>query len=278
MSVTADARRLGLTAAEISHWQEHGHVAVPDFFTPDETALLQEEVRVLQRAGRLRNVATSGDGRTASTTAANFQVCPVGPHSRPIRALAHARTVTAAITSLIGPTAVLHLDQIFLKPARQGVGTGWHTDNAYFRSRLVEAGTGLWIAVHAAHRENGTMRLIPGSHRAQWAHRRDPGSDHHVTCVDAVDPDQAMDIELPAGGALFFNYGVVHSTGGNQTDADRAALALHFVREEEVPADDRFVLSPEDMSSRRLFGGDGGWAVHGEDLRGVWESLTETAR
>jgi phytanoyl-CoA hydroxylase len=270
-------QRTGLTSTESAHWHQHGWVAIPDFFDSREIALLQGEILALQAGGKLRNVSTTGDGKTVSTAAANLQLCPVGPHSRPIRALAYAGKVSRAIESLIGSSAVQHLDQVFLKPARHGAGTNWHTDNAYFQSDLVEAGTGMWIAVQAANRANGSMRIIPGSHRQTWAHRRDLGSDHHITCADAVDVDQAIDIILPAGGVLFFNYGIAHATGGNGTDADRAGLALHFVQEGHAPAGDHFFLTDGNRASRRIVkGGDGGVAVYGEDLRGVWESLSVT--
>lgn len=270
--------RTGLTPTETAHWHQHGWVAVPDFFSSAETAILQGEIRALQTAGKMRNVATNGDGTTTSATVANLQLCPIGPHSRPIRALAYAGTVTRAVESLLGPTAVQHLDQVFLKPAGHGAGTNWHTDNAYFRSDAVEAGTGMWIAVHAATRANGTMRIIPGSHRRDWAHRRDLGSDHHITCADAVDPADELPVELPAGGVLFFNYGIAHATGGNATDADRAGLALHFVCEASLPEGGHPFVNAANAASRRIvMGGDGGAAVYGEDLRGVWESLLRAA-
>lgn len=265
--------RTGLTAAETAHWKNEGWVAVPDFLSAAEVAVLQGEVAALQAAGRLRNVHTAGDGSTHSTTAFNLQICPVGPHSRPIRALAYAAKVRAAITGLLGDRVVQHLDQIFLKPAHHGVGTSWHADNAYFRSDVVAAGTGMWLAVHPANRDNGTMTIIPGSHHRELVHRRDPGSDHHITCTDSIDPAQALPIELPAGGALFFNYGVVHSTGPNRTGSDRAGLALHFVDPAHLVAG-----GFSDAAGRPVGAAcDGGLAHYGEDLRGVWESTVSAA-
>jgi ectoine hydroxylase-related dioxygenase (phytanoyl-CoA dioxygenase family) len=268
----AGEARTGLTPAEAAHWREHGWVAIPDFLDRDEVALLQAEVRALQSAGKLRNVATDGDGVTHSKTAFNLQICPVGPHSRPIRALAYAAKVRSAITELLGDSAVQNLDQIFLKPARHGTGTNWHSDNGYFRSRVVEAGTGMWLAVNDANRANGTMTIVPGSHRREWAHVRDHGSDHHITCAPSVDPATALPIELPAGGALFFNYGVVHSTGPNTTDRDRAGLALHFIQEPFYTWDD--ANNPSRANWRRLGkASDGGQGFYGENLLGVWEGL-----
>ncbi len=265
--------RTGLRPAEIAHWREYGWVAVPDFFEAAEIDLLRGELAALQAAGKLRNVSTTGDGKTQSATSFNLQICPVGPHSRPIRALAYGGKVRSAITGLIGDTAIQHLDQIFLKPGGSGVGTNWHTDNAYFRSEVVEAGTGMWIALHDATRANGTMQIIPGSHRHQLAHRRDVGSDHHITCADVVDPVAALHVELPAGGVLFFNYGVAHATGRNATDRERAGLALHFVQEAYLSTNDGWSTRADAWKRRVGAGSDGGLTVHGEDLRGAWEGL-----
>jgi phytanoyl-CoA hydroxylase len=234
-TATQRAPSTSLTQAQIAAWKRDGFVAVPGFFDERETRALQAEVRRLQSAGKLRNVATIGDGRTTSTTAFNMQLCPAAPHSPLIRALPFSPKVVGAVTALLGDEVLLYLDQIFLKPGRHGVGTNWHTDNAYFQSRESTAGTGMWIAIHDANRANGTMCVIPRSHALDLAHERDPGSDHHITCAKAVDPADEVAIELPAGGVLFFNWGIAHRTGGNATDRERAALAYHFIDERHKP-------------------------------------------
>ena len=49
-----------------------------------------------------------------------------------------------------GPALILRLDQVFLKPPRDGMGTNWHQDNAYFKISDPLKGTAMWIAVHDA--------------------------------------------------------------------------------------------------------------------------------
>jgi phytanoyl-CoA hydroxylase len=226
-----------LSAAQVQQFRSGGWLAVPDFFAAREVAALQAEVRRLQAVGRLRNVATTGDGRTHSQTAFNLQLCPSAPHSPLIGSLRSAPTVTGAVRALIGDPVLYVLDQIFLKPARHGSGTKWHQDNAYWK--LPESchvhGTGMWIAVHEATRANGTMHVIPGSHRRLEAHERDAGSDHHIHAPQ-VDEAAAVPVELPAGGVLFFNFGMLHCTRGNGTDGERAGLALHFANGDAMPA------------------------------------------
>ena len=256
-----------LTANEVAQWREEGYVAIPDFFDHAQVVALQAEVRVLQEAGKLRNVATIGDGKTASKEAFNLQICPAGPVSRLIRALPYDPRIIATVRALLGDTVLWYLDQIFLKPAKHGAGTGWHTDNAYFKSPVVTEGTGMWIAINDATKANGTMRIVPRSHlRALEDHHvKDPSSDHHITCAHLIDERDAIHIELPAGGVLFFNYGTAHATGGNQTDRDRAALAYHFMRAE---VDNPYYKNAYDNTRLHLTGAwaDGGKAYWQEDL------------
>jgi len=68
------------------------------------------------------------------------------------------------------------------------------------------------------------MRIIPGSFKEEYEHVRDPESNHHIRCYPPE--ERAVTIELPAGGVLFFAYGVAHCTGANNTDKERAGLAL----------------------------------------------------
>ena len=268
-----------INAAQQAHLHEHGYVAVPDFLAPGEVAALQAEVERLQTAGSLRNVATIGDGKTISQTVFNLQICPAAPVSPLIRALPYAPKVVAAVEQFLGGPALFHLDQIFLKPAQHGAGTNWHTDYAYWPDLAHGAvGFGMWIAVHAATVANGTMQVIPRGHLRPWAHQRDPASDHHITCAPVIDEQQAVPIELPAGGALFFYFGVPHRTTGNRTDRARAGLAYHFLREDfatpEVAA--RYYPSAAQIAQsyppglRRLRDSRTTW---GEDLSGAFARL-----
>lgn len=215
-----------LSGEQVEQFRTHGWLAVPEFWTPDEIAAMREELERLKRDGKLRNVTTEGDGKTHSTTKQNLQLCPMSPHSRLFRAMPFAPHVIGSVSQLIGDPVVFHLDKVFIKPGRHGVGTNWHQDNAYFRLEEPLAGTALWTAVHDATLENGTIRVIPDLFRERLEHERDAYSDHHIRCYPPE--ERAIPVELPAGGAVFFAYGTPHATGANQTDRERAGVALHF--------------------------------------------------
>jgi len=258
------------TNEQVEQFRSLGYVAVPNFWDEREVAAMQQELRLLQKAGLLRNVATDGDGKTTSQHKANLQLCPMYDKSDFFRAMPFAPQVAQAVAQLIGDPVILHLDQVFLKPGRHGSGTNWHQDNAYFRIGDPLKGTALWTAVHAANTANGTLRVVPGSFRTQYEHRRDPDSDHHIRCYPPE--EEAVAIELPAGGAVFFAYGVAHATGANSTDHERAGVALHFINGAvDQEAVGGFRVRPH-LSGP---GATGGEREYGTIVAGTWPAHVE---
>ncbi len=259
---------MSLNTRQIEQFREEGYTAVAGFFTPREVAAMRAELERFKREGMLRNVATDGDGKTHSTQVQNLQICPIAPRSAFFRALPFHPKVVDAVRRLIGDPFVFYLDQIFLKPGRHGGGTNWHQDNAYFRISDPTKGTGMWTAIHEATVANGTLHVIPGSHREAYLHERDPHSDHHIFCHPPE--GRAAPVELPAGGVAFFNYGVAHCTRANRTDRERAGLALHFLRTDYIPAEKRFLrvhlTGPE---------ASGGLNEYGVKVEGTWGQEVE---
>ncbi|MBZ0292406.1 MAG: phytanoyl-CoA dioxygenase family protein [Anaerolineae bacterium] len=254
--------------AQIRQFCEQGYLAVPQFWTEREVAAMRAELERLKQEGKLRNVATDGDGKTTSSAKINLQLCPMYPHSTFFRAMPFAPKVAEAVGQLVGEPVVLHLDQVFLKPGRQGAGTNWHQDNAYFQIPDPLKGTALWTAVHDATVENGTMHLIPGSFREAYEHTRDPESDHHIRCYPPE--DEMVAVELPAGGVVFFAYGVAHCTKANNTDKERAGIAFHFINADQ----DGHARSGFEVGKRPYLTGPdatGGEREYGLRVAGTWE-------
>ncbi len=145
---------MSLSYAQVTHFKNHGYTVVPDFFDSREVRAIQAEVERFKREGLVRNVATEGDGETPSSTKVNLQLIPLYDKSDLIRALPFDDKVAVAVSQLIGTPFILHLDQMFLKPAGHGIGTDWHQDNAYFKIDDPLKGTAMWVAVHDATIEN----------------------------------------------------------------------------------------------------------------------------
>jgi phytanoyl-CoA hydroxylase len=259
---------MNLTPEQIAHFKTEGWLAVPDFWSEREVAAIRAELDRLKADGKLRNVATDGDGKTHSQTRANLQLCPMWPHSDFFRAMPFAPQVAETVGQLIGEPVILHLDQVFLKPGRHGAGTNWHQDNAYFRIPDPLKGTALWTAVHDANVANGTLRVIPRMWHETLPHERDSYSDHHIRCWP--DESRAISIEIPAGGAIFFAYGTPHATGPNTTDQERAGVALHFINgDQNGTASAGFAVDKRPwLTGPEATGGE---REYGVTVAGTWE-------
>jgi phytanoyl-CoA hydroxylase len=255
------------TDAQKQQFKQNGYLIVEGFFDKHETNAMQAEVDRLKAEGILSNVSTKA-GK------ANLQLCPMSPHSELFRTLPFAPKVREAVSELIGDPVVLHLDQVFLKPANHGSGTNWHQDNAYFKLDDPMMGTALWAAVHDANVDNGTLRVIPGSGNEKMEHSRDPESNHHIRCYP--NEEDAIPAVMKAGGVIFFAYGVAHATGANKTSTDRAGAAFHFLNGQAVGTD---YFEPKDgkMKHPYITGPkyDGGVEAYGEVLEGTWNAVVE---
>ena len=214
-----------MTPDHVSHYKDAGYTIVPGFFAPAEARALKREVDRWVTAGLPRDVSIPETKR-------NLQLIPLWPHSRLFRAVPFHPKVVAAVSALLGDPVVKILDQMFYKPPGDGMGTNWHTDNAYFRIPDPLRGCAMWIAIHDSTKENGTLKVIPGAYEHEFLHDRDPDSDHHIRTY--VDESTAVHCELEAGGVVFFCFGTPHATGPNPTTRGRAGVGVHFVNRDHA--------------------------------------------
>jgi phytanoyl-CoA hydroxylase len=260
---------MSLSDAQVNQFRSQGYTTEPRFFTRHEIEGIRAELGRLRREGKFNNVATDGDGKTTSKNAANLQICPLVHVSELFRALPFQAKVLGAVSQLVGDPVVLHLDQVFLKPARHGSGTNWHQDNSYFKIADPMASTAMWIAIDDATVANGTIEVIPGMAHEVLPHERDPQSNHHIRCWP--DESKAVPVELPAGGVVFFAYGIPHCTRANNTDRDRSGLAYHFLNQSQTTKQKphgTLLTGPE---------ASGGKNEYGVDVSEAWAGLVDRA-
>lgn len=209
-----------MTPEQVAQYKETGYTIVPGFFAAAEVAALAREVQDWIAKGLPRDVAIPESKR-------NLQLIPLWPHSRLFRALPFHPKVVATVSALLGDPVVKILDQMFYKPPRVGMGTNWHTDNAYFKIAEPLRGCAMWVAIDDADRANGGLKVVPRAFDREFPHERDPDSDHHIRTY--LSGDEAVQCELAAGGAVFFSFGTPHATGPNPTSAGRTGVGVHFV-------------------------------------------------
>ena len=112
---------------EVQRFVQEGFIVKHQFFDALEVEVMQKETNRLLEEGTFRNVSIDEDGNP-SETLQNLQLIPLYDQSRIFRALPFQEKMIGAVSELIGDPHILRLDQIFLKPARNGLGTNWHQD------------------------------------------------------------------------------------------------------------------------------------------------------
>ena len=153
-----------------------------------------------------------------------MQMCE---RSIPFRRLLYNEAILDIVESLIGPKIQLFHDQALYKPARHGDAVFWHQNNGYWRCLPANLVT-CWLTLHDVNGENGTMHLIPGTHLAAMKHERGE-KEILFDLEEEADASKAVEVDLPAGGAMFHHCQTMHYTPSNQTDPPRRTFAIHFM-------------------------------------------------
>jgi hypothetical protein len=137
------------------------------------------------------------------------------------------------VADAIGPDVILWGCQVFCKPGGDGLETPWHQDGHYWPIRPLATCTA-WIALDPSTRENGCLRVIPGSHRERrlLRHLREDRSDVVLTSrVDdpAFDESLAADIELEPGQMSLHDVYMIHGAAPNRAPQRRAGVAIRYM-------------------------------------------------
>ena len=172
-------------------------------------------------------------------------------------------TVLDVIEAFIGPDITLWSSHFICKPGREGLAVPWHTDADYWGGRIepMEVIT-LWLAIDPSTRENGCMRVIPGSHKDRGRGLRyrpvDPNRNVFDTEIEGslVDEDRAVDLELNPGECHFHDAFTVHGSNPNLSTARRCGYTMRY-----MPS--HVVFHPRDSKDKHRV-----YLVRGEDRTG----------
>lgn len=133
----------------------------------------------------------------------------------------------------LGDTAYFFFDQYVVKGPEGGLPFSWHQDSGY----VVGNGGPLdhapyltcWCPLDDATEENGTVRLIPGSHKdGILPHDRQPGTND---LVGAPAESEGLLVEAKAGDVVAFSSLTLHATGANRSDKARRVYLAQYTPE-----------------------------------------------
>lgn len=142
-----------------------------------------------------------------------------------------------------------HHNCVMTKAPGYSSATLWHQDNRYWsfdREDLIS----VWLALDVEDRNNGCLRVIPGSHREPI----DPGRfDASLFLRPDLPENKAMIacsemVELAKGDVLFFHSKLFHAAGRNLTDHTKFSVVFTYHQGDNHPIagtrSDRFPSLP----------------------------------
>ena len=154
------------------------------------------------------------------------------------------------LRQLLGASVVMplaHHNCIMTKHPRFSSDTGWHQDIRYWSFASPEL-VSVWLALGDETPGNGCLRLIPGSHRADYAPEQfdDRKFFRDDLARNKSEIARCMMAELRAGDVLFFHCQTLHSATRNLSDDVKLSVVFTFRGQGNPPTpDSRSASLPE---------------------------------
>lgn len=215
-STTREPRRL--SADEVERFNREGYLTGLPVFTEAEVA----EHRAYFDDLLARTLAQGKDSYSISS--AHLR------HRRVWQILTEPRIVDY-VADLLGPNVVGWGSHYFCKMPRDGKAVSWHQDASYWPLTPSKTVT-VWLAIDDADRENGCMRVIPGTHlHGHLEYRESDTVENNVLnqTIDQIERfGEAADIVLRAGQISIHSDLLLHGSEANNSDRRRCGLTLRY--------------------------------------------------
>ena len=153
-----------------------------------------------------------------------------------LRTVLFSETMANICRATLGDNVYFFFDQYVVKGGEGGAaarsedrgnGFGWHQDSGYMSHNGGppdhQPYLTCWCPLDDATVENGTVRVIPGTHRAGIAAHERVGADLTVMTKEA-----GVTIEAKAGDIVAFSSRLLHATGANRTDNARRVYLMQY--------------------------------------------------
>ena len=137
-----------------------------------------------------------------------------------------------AVEDVIGPNILAWYSGFFIKGAHDPSFVSWHQDSTYWGLSGPDVVTA-WIAFTPSTVQSGCLRVIPGTHGDQLAHKDtfDAGNllSRGQEIMVEVDEANAVDIVLRPGEISLHHVRIIHGSAPNAADHRRIGLTIRYV-------------------------------------------------
>jgi ectoine hydroxylase len=224
-----------LAQQQLEQFDRDGYLFFPSLFSPQEIAVLNDEVPRLYAQRRPENVREKTGDAVRTNFAAHM-------YSYPFAKLARHPRMVKPITQLFGEAVYMHQFKINGKMAFDGDVWQWHQDYGTWKNddlMPTERAMNVAIFLDDVNEFNGPLMFIPGSHRKGVIDAK-----HDVTTTSY--PLWTVDDELiaklveraggkqggivapkgPAGSMILFHSCLVHASTSNLSPWNRVSVYL----------------------------------------------------
>lgn len=213
-----------MTDTLFAQFQREGYLLVPALFDAEEMELLLKIGKADQEKAhdiRVRADARGGTSKLWLTSDAEREDIYNG--------FCHSRRIVDTMERVMEDEVYLYHYKMMVKEPRVGGAWEWHQDYGYWYDNgcLYPDMASCYIAVDRAHRGNGCLQVLKGSHRL--------GRIQHGKFGDQIGADPArvelamehlelVYCEMQPGDALFFHANLLHRSDQNHSDDPRWSL------------------------------------------------------
>ncbi len=142
-------------------------------------------------------------------------------------------TVLDLIEPITGPDIALWSSHFICKEPYTGPATPWHEDSAFWEGRVdnYENIVTVWLALDRSSRQNGCMRVVPGSHRNGFSqyHEVDRASNTFAREIVRVDDSTAVDLELWPDECSLHDARIIHGAAANTSPHRRCGYTMRYM-------------------------------------------------
>jgi len=207
-----------LTPDQIETFRRDGIVFPIAVFAPDEIERLYTSLQALEgaRAGRLPPLL-------------NFKPHLLVPW---LWELIRDPRIADPVQDILGEDLLCWEASFFSKGAGDAAFVTWHQDATYW-GLTENLGLTAWIAFTPSTRENGCMRVVPGSHARALAHVETDDRNNMLPAREQVqapiDESRAVDVVLRPGEMSLHHPVLIHGSEPNMSSARRVGFAVRYI-------------------------------------------------
>ncbi|HYE06319.1 MAG TPA: phytanoyl-CoA dioxygenase family protein [Planctomycetota bacterium] len=275
MSPTATAARAAADPSQVVCYRENGFAIARGLFSAEEVAALRDTFTDLGRNGPVKDLSDGGGGPSDDPLTHWPRMMHPHRHThQPWGRLALERTldprVAAWLVRLTGEEHLAAQSMLYFKPPGAR-GQALHQDNYYLRVSPGSCVAG-WLALDDCDEENGTLCVVPGSHRLdiRCPEKADPTVSFSGDLVVPPEGMREERIDLKAGDMLFFHGALIHGSYHNRSaDRFRRAFICHYLPATSAEVS-HWYRPIHDFSGREIAvaGATGGGACGGPEAKG----------